>query len=197
MHGRTHQRSVGMTPFVRTAWSVGRVPASCPWMVVTAVAVSLFAYFFYMVAAFSGIAALLIGLSNESTVQGVIHYPRPIFDQAAIAPDSGAWHVPNAPNRTRNKESPAKDKRDDKMDSRAIAVAKANAPIRNSEIKRNVVKFARLQKPRAPARPRERRDRGYAVASAVPRDRATARDWMPNDEPLRRADDTLAPDTFG
>jgi hypothetical protein len=147
--------------------------------------------------AFSGIAALLIGLSNESTVQGVIHYPRPIFDQAAIAPDSGAWHVPNAPNRTRNKESPAKDKRDDKMDSRAIAVAKANAPIRNSEIKRNVVKFARLQKPNAPARPRERRDRGYAVASAVPRDRATARDWMPNDEPLRRADDTLAPDTFG
>ena len=106
----------------------------------------------------------VIGLSNESTVQGVIHYPRPIFDQALIAPDSGAWQVPNAPSRARKEESPSKDKRDDKMDSRAIAVAKAGAPNRSSEIKRNVVKFARLQKPRAPVRPRERWDRGYAVA---------------------------------
>jgi hypothetical protein len=131
---------------------------------VTAVAVSLFAYFFYIIAAFSAIAAVLIGLSNESTVEGVIHYPRPIFDQAAVAPGSGTWQVPNAPNRTRKEESPSKEKRDDKMDSRAIAVAKADAPNHNRKIKRNVVKFARLQKPRAPARPRERRDRGYAIA---------------------------------
>jgi hypothetical protein len=131
---------------------------------VTAVAVSLFAYFFYIIVAFSAIATLLIGLSNESTVQGVIHYPRPIFDQAVIAPDSGAWQVPDAPNRARKEESPSKDKRDNKMDSRAIAVAKADAPNRSSVIKRNVVKFARLQKPRASAHPRDRRDRGYAVA---------------------------------
>ena len=175
------------------------MPALCPWTLcpgVTAVAVSLFAYFLYIIVAFSAIVAVLIGLSNESTVQGVIHYPRPIFDQAAIAPDPGAWQVPNAPNRTRKEESPSKDKGDDKMDSRAIAVAKADAPNRNSEIKRNVVKFARLQKPRAPIRARG----GIAAMqspSAVPRDRATARDWTPNDEPLRRADDTLAPDTFG
>ena len=69
------------------------MPALCSWTLcpgVTAVAVSLFAYFLYIIVAFSAIVAVLIGLSNESTVQGVIHYPRPIFDQAVIAPDSGA-----------------------------------------------------------------------------------------------------------
>lgn len=126
--------------------------------------VSLFAYFFYIIVAFSAITALLIGLSNESTVQNVMHYPRPIFDRAAIASDSGAWRAPNAPNASRKEQAPARDKRDDKIDSRAIAVAKVDAPKRDRETQRTTAKFAHLQKPRAPARQRERQDRGYAVA---------------------------------
>jgi len=61
---------------------------------VTAVIVSLFGYFLYIIVAFSTITALLVELSNESTVQNVLHYPRPIFDHAAIVPDSGAWRAP-------------------------------------------------------------------------------------------------------
>jgi hypothetical protein len=56
---------------------------------------SLCGYFFYIIVAFSAITALLIELSNEPTVQNVLHYPRPIFDQAQIVPDSGAWQVPS------------------------------------------------------------------------------------------------------
>ena len=73
--------------------------------------VSLFAYFLYIIVAFSAITALLIGLSNESAVQDVIHYPRPIFDHAAIVSDFGAWQAPNAPNDPRKEQTPAKEKK--------------------------------------------------------------------------------------
>jgi hypothetical protein len=123
---------------------------------VTAVIVSLFGYFLYIIVAFSAITALLIELSNESTVQDVLHYPRPIFDQAAIVPDSGAWQAPSG---TTKEEAPAKDK----GDPGATAVAKVDAPKRNFETRRNTVKVAQ-QRAKAPARQRERQDRGYAVA---------------------------------
>jgi hypothetical protein len=132
---------------------------------VTAVIVSLFGYFLYIIVAFSAITALLIELSNESTVQDVLHYPRPIFDQAAIVPDSGAWQAPSgttkeeAPANERKQEAPAKDK----GDPGATAVAKVDAPKRNFETRRNTVKVAQ-QRAKAPARQRERQDRGYAVA---------------------------------
>jgi hypothetical protein len=87
------------------------------------VVISLFAYFFYIIVAFSAITALLVELSNESTVQDVMHYPRPIFDQAAIASDSGASQAPNVPKALRKEEPPAKDKSDDKINSGTIAVA--------------------------------------------------------------------------
>ena len=111
--------------------------------------VSLFAYFFYIIVAFSAITALLIRLSNESTVQNVIHYPRPIFDHAAIVSNFGAWQTPNAPNDPRKEQTPAKEKRDDKINSGAVALANVDAPKRNRETKRNTVKLAHLQKPRA------------------------------------------------
>lgn len=128
--------------------------------------VSLFGYFLYILVAFSAITALLIELSNQSSVQDVLHYPRPIFDQAAIMPESGAWQAPSwttkeeVPAKDRKEEAPAKDKRD----PGATAVAKVDAPKRNLETKRNTVKVAHLQRAKAPARQRERQDRGYAVA---------------------------------
>jgi hypothetical protein len=164
-NARANAREIRDDDTVRAARSVEHVPTSygfCPG--VTPVVVSLLAYFFYIIVAFSAITALLIGLSNESTVQDVMHYPRPIFDQAAIVSDPGAWQAPNAPNASQKEQAPARDKRDDKIDSGAIAVAKVDAPKRNRETKRNTVKFAHLQKPRATARQRERQDRGYAVA---------------------------------
>jgi hypothetical protein len=133
---------------------------------VTAVIGSLFGYFLYIIVAFSAITASLVELSNKSTVQDVLHYPRPIFDQAAIVPDSGAWQAPSgttkdeAPTKDRKEEAPAKDKRD----SGVTAVAKVDAPKHNLETKRYTVKVARVQRAKAPARQRERQDRGYAVA---------------------------------
>jgi hypothetical protein len=139
---------------------------------VTAVVGSLFGYFFYIIVAFSAITTLLIELSNEPTVQNVLHYPRPIFDQAAIVPDSRAWQVPSEP---KKEETPATDRKDvaptkdtpatDKRDSGATAVGMLDAPRRSLETKRNTVKVAHLQRSQAPARQRERQDRGYAVAS--------------------------------
>jgi hypothetical protein len=133
---------------------------------VTAVIVSLFGYFLYIIVAFSAITALLIELSNESTVQDVLHYPRPIFDQAAIVPDSESWQAPSgttkeeAPAKNRKEEVPAKDK----GDPGAAAVARVDASKRNLETKRNTVKVAHLQKVKVPVRQRERQERGYAVA---------------------------------
>jgi len=43
----------------------------------TAVVVSLFAYFFTMIATLAAIAALLIGSFNNSATESVLHYPRP------------------------------------------------------------------------------------------------------------------------
>jgi hypothetical protein len=139
---------------------------------VTAVVGSLCGYFFYIIVAFSAITALLIELSNEPTVQNVLHYPRPIFDQAQIVPDSGAWQVPSEP---KKEEVPTTDRKDvapakdtpakDKRDSGATAVAMVDAPRRSLETKRNTVKVAHLQRSKASARRRERQDRGYAVAS--------------------------------
>ena len=128
--------------------------------------VSLFGYFLYVIVAFSAITALLIELSDGSTVQDVLHYPRPIFDQAAIVPDSGTRLAPSG---TTKEEAPAKDRKQqtpakDKSDPGATAVAKVDAPKRSLETKRNTVKVAHLQRARAPARQRERQDRGYAVA---------------------------------
>ena len=138
---------------------------------VTAVVGSLFGYFFYIIVAFSAITTLLIELSNEPTVQNVLHYPRPIFDQAAIVPDSGTWQAPGepkkdeAPTTDRKDEAPAKDTpAKDKGDIGATAVAKVDAPRRSLETKHNTVKVAHLQRAKAPARQRERQDRGYAVA---------------------------------
>jgi hypothetical protein len=138
---------------------------------VTAVVGSLFGYFFYIIVAFSAITALLIELSNESTVQDVLHYPRPIFDQAAITPDSGAWEAPDAPKKEgaptmdRKDEAPARDTpAKDNRDIGATAVAKLDASKRNPETKRNTGKVAHLQRANAPARRRDRQNRGYAVA---------------------------------
>lgn len=138
---------------------------------VTAVAGSLFGYFFYIILAFSALTTLLLELSSESTVQDVLHYPRPIFDQAAIVPDPSAWQVPSepkkeeAPTTNRKDEAPAKDTpAKDKKDIGATAVAKLDAPRRSSEAKRSTVKVAHLQRPKAPARQRDRQDRGYSLA---------------------------------
>jgi hypothetical protein len=135
------------------------------------VAGSLFGYFFYIILAFSAITTLLLELSSESTVQDVLHYPRPIFDQAAIAPEAATRQAPSepkkeeAPTTDRKDEAPAKDTPPrDKRDIGATAVAKADTAKRNSEAKRNTVKVAHLQRPKAPVRQRDRQDRGYSLA---------------------------------
>ena len=128
---------------------------------VAAVFVSVFGYFLYMITAFSAVAALLIGLSGNSAIEKVLHYPRPIVDEAVIATN----HEPsNLLNRRqleepkRKEETPARDKKD----ADAISVAKADTAKRKSEPKYRPEKLA--HKPKVLAHQRERQERGYSVA---------------------------------
>jgi hypothetical protein len=118
---------------------------------------SVFGYFFYMIMAFSAITALLIGLSNNSAVENVLHYPRPIIDETDIATSLEPSNVLNKPKT--KEEAPAKDKKG----SRIVSVAKADVAKRKSEIKSKPEKLAHLHKPKVLARQRERQEEGYSV----------------------------------
>jgi hypothetical protein len=49
------------------------------------VAVSLFAYFFYIVTAFAAIMGLLVVAFNGSTLDRTMHYPSPVMDHSIAA----------------------------------------------------------------------------------------------------------------
>jgi hypothetical protein len=132
-----------------------------------AVVVSLFAYFFYIITAFTAIGALLIGLTNGSTAEKVLRYPRPIIEQSFIGQTSTSTNpqpgdVPDAP-RIQKEEVPARDGMEN--DSRVVSVAKADTAKRKLEIKSKPEKLAHLHKPKEFARQREKYKRhGYAMA---------------------------------
>jgi hypothetical protein len=52
---------------------------------VRAVLVSLFAYFFYIVTAFTAIMGLLVVVFSGSTLDRTLRYPRPVFDHSIAA----------------------------------------------------------------------------------------------------------------
>jgi len=170
--GRTLDPARGQT--VHTARSMGCVPTLFRRTGVAAVAVSLFAYFFFMITAFTAIGALLIGalligLASGSTVEKVLHYPRPIIEQSMIeqiftTTNPQPRDLSDAP-RTKG-EVPARNGPEKNMnESRVVSVAKVDVTKSKREIKNKPERLAHLHKPKGLARQREKYEgHGYAMA---------------------------------
>jgi hypothetical protein len=120
---------------------------------------SLFAYFFCMITAFSAIAALLIGLFNNSAAENVLRYPRPqrpIIEQTFATSNPQPRDQPDA-SRIKKDEVPAKKNEPEKNinDSRVL-FAKADIAKRKHEIKNRSERLAHLSKPKGLASQREK-----------------------------------------
>jgi hypothetical protein len=122
------------------------------------VVLSLFAYFFVMITALSAIAASLIGLSNNSAIESVLHYSRPersIIDQFA-ASNPQPRDLPNAP-RIKKEEVPAKkDGPEKNINDPRVLFAKADTAKRKLEIKNKPKRLVHLNKPKGLAPQREK-----------------------------------------
>ena len=121
-------------------------------------ALSLLGYFFYVSTAFTAIMVLLISLFNNSTLERVRHYPRPIILWTVTA----TKNVPRPPlvapgttEESRAKDTPAKDIKE----SPVASIAKANAE------KSKRVRLAHLHKLKVLARLRKNYEgHGYTTA---------------------------------
>jgi hypothetical protein len=119
--------------------------------------------------AFSAIAALLIGLFNNSTTKGVLHYPRPqqsIIEQTLTTNNPQPRDLPDAPRKKTEEVAAKKDGPEKNInDSRAL-FAKADIAKRKHQIKSK--RFAsQREKPKVLARQRNDYERygnalGYA-----------------------------------
>jgi hypothetical protein len=112
---------------------------------VSAVVVSLFAYFFYIVAAFTAISVLLIGLFNNSTLEKVRHHPRPVIERRVTAIDTEARHrliVPGTSEGSAAKNAPAKDVKD----TPGVTIAKTGTGKTKRESSVHLHKLARQWK---------------------------------------------------
>lgn len=127
--------------------------------------VSLLSYFFSMIMAFSAIVALLIGLSNNSAMESVLHYPRPeqsIIERAFATTNTQSRDLPDAP-RIKKEEVPTKsDPGPEKnINDPRVLFAKADTAKRKHEIK-NKPRLAHLNKPKGLMLARQRNNNyGY------------------------------------
>ena len=125
---------------------------------------SLLAYFFCMITAFSAIVALLIGLSNNSAIESVLHYPRPeqsIIERAFATTNTKSRDLHDAP-RVKKEEVPAKrDGPEKNISDPRVLFAKADTAKRKLEIK-NKPRLAHLNKPKGLMLARQRNNNyGY------------------------------------
>ena len=109
--------------------------------------------------ALSAIAALLIGLFNNSTTYRVLHYPRPhqsIIEQALTTTNPQPRDLPDAP-RIKKEEVPAKkDEPKKNINDSRVLFAKADIVKRKLEIKNKPDRLAHLNKPKGLAPQREK-----------------------------------------
>jgi hypothetical protein len=113
------------------------------------VVVSLFAYFFMMITALSAVAALLLGLPNNSAIESVLHYPRPgktVIEQTFTTTNPQPRDLPDTPG-IKKEDAPAKKdgSEKNKNDSRVL-FAKADTAKRKLEIKNEPDRLAHLNK---------------------------------------------------
>lgn len=104
---------------------------------------SLLGFFFYVSTAFTVIMVSMFCLFDDSTLEKVRHYPRPIVAVAA----------------TKNAPQPPKQASLAKSDSRVVSIAKADTEKTKRE------KPARLHKPKVLARQHEKYDGNSMVLS--------------------------------
>jgi hypothetical protein len=113
--------------------------------------VSLFAYFSTMIIAFSAIAALLIGLFNNSSTESTLHYPRPqrpIIEQTLTTTNPQPRDRLDPP-RIKKEEVPTKkDEPEKNINDSRILFAKADIAKRKQEIKNRPERLAHLNKPK-------------------------------------------------
>jgi len=135
--------------------------------------VSLFAYLFTMITALSAIAALLIGLSNISAMESVLHYQRPqqpIIEQTFTTtnpqpPDATTNPEPrrDEPDARRIKKEEVPEKNEPKkninINDFRVLFAKADTAKRKLEIKDKPERLAHREKPKVLARQRNNYER--------------------------------------
>ena len=87
--------------------------------------ISLVGYFLYVVAAFTATMVLLIRLSDNSMLERVLHYPRPIIVETVTASKSEELRQPISPG-TRDAQFAKDAIATDVKSSRIVGVAKAD-----------------------------------------------------------------------
>jgi hypothetical protein len=119
--------------------------------------VSLFAYFFTMIMAFSAITALLIGVFNNSAAEHVLRYQRPqrpMIEQTFTPTDPQPRdNLRDAPGIKKEEVPAKKDEPDKNKNDSRVLFAKADVAKPKHEIKD---KPDRLAHPSKPARQREK-----------------------------------------
>jgi hypothetical protein len=116
-------------------------------------AVSLFAYFFTMIMAFSAITGVLIGVFNNSAAEHVLRYPRPqrpMIEQTFTRTNP---QLPAAPGIKKEEVPAKKDEPDKNKNDSRVLFAKADIAKPKHEIKDKPDRLAHLSKP---ARQREK-----------------------------------------
>jgi hypothetical protein len=130
-----------------------------------AVVVSLFGYFFYIVAAFTTIMALLIAVFNQLTSEKARHYPHPIIEPTVTAVNTEPRQPPVALGTKEGAPAIYLLAKDTNTDSRAVPIARADAEKPRPERKIKPERPAHLHQPNVLARQRQNYDgHGYAMA---------------------------------
>jgi hypothetical protein len=110
-----------------------------------------------MITALSAISALLIGLSNNSTIKSVLHYPRPeqsIIEQLT-ATNPQRRDQPDAP-AMKKEEVPGNDEPKKKINDSRVLFAKADIAKHKLEIRNKPERLAHLNKRKGLAPRREK-----------------------------------------
>jgi hypothetical protein len=108
------------------------------------VAFSLLGYFLYIITVFTAIMASLIGLFNNSALEKVLHYPRPIIVRTVTATNTEPRHLVVSSGTKQGvpaKDSPAKDLKDSR-----VSVAKTDAQKSKRERPAHLAKLVRQRK---------------------------------------------------
>jgi hypothetical protein len=120
-----------------------------------------------MVTALTTVGALLIGL-NGSTVEKVLHYPRPEYstiEQTFTPTNPQPRDLPDAP-RIKNEEVPASDGPEKNINHARVLFAKTDTAKRKLEIRNKPERLTHLNKPKGLAPQREKYE-GHDFAMTI------------------------------
>lgn len=102
-----------------------------------------------MITTLSAIAALLIGLSNNSTTESVLHYPRPgksVIEQTFTSTNPPSRDFPDTPGINKDEPPAKKDGPEKNINDSRVLFAKADTAKQKLEIKNKPDRLAHLNK---------------------------------------------------